>query len=157
MNPLRVLVDPRREDLEFGDGTLLCSAASVLQVGEFQLLQLAYASLFDRELPEALVDRLFASYMLRNEVPYWTRHFARALLAEDDAGHLDPEHRSWHRHDCDYCSDRPRAAPPLLPARPKWRWFRQSLRRPPGSRRRHRGCRHTSSALIPRRGDGIRP
>lgn len=101
MNLLEVLINPEGEELELGERALVCSAANVLQVGEFQLLQLAYASWFGRDLPEALVDRLFASYMLRNEVPHWARHFARAILAEDADGRLDPDHPAWHRYDHD--------------------------------------------------------
>ena len=101
MNLLEVLINPEGEELELGERALVCSAANVLQVGEFQLLQLAYANWFGRDLPEALVDRLFASYMLRDEVPHWARHFARAILAEDADGRLDPDHPAWHRYDHD--------------------------------------------------------
>lgn len=102
MNLLEVLINPEGEELELGERALVCSAANVLQIGEFQLLQLAYASWFGRDLPEALVDRLFASYMLRNEAPHWARDFARAILARDEAGGLDPDHPDWHRYDHDY-------------------------------------------------------
>lgn len=102
MNLLEVLINPQGEELEAGDKALVCSAANVLQIGEFQLLQLAYADWFGRDLPEALLDPLFASYMLRNQVPPWARHFARAVLTLDAAGRLDPDHPGWHRYDHDY-------------------------------------------------------
>ena len=102
MNLLEVLINPQGEELELGERALICSAANVLQIGEFQLLQLAYASWFGRDLPEALVDRLFTSYMLRDEVSHWARHFARAILAQDEAGRLEPGHPDWHRYDHDY-------------------------------------------------------
>lgn len=107
MNLLEVLINPQGEEMELGERALVCSAANVLQIGEFQLLQLAYADWFGRDLPEALVDRLFASYMLRNEVPPWARHFARAILAQDEAGRLDPDHPHWHRYDHDFRAEAP--------------------------------------------------
>ena len=102
MNLLEVLINPQGEEMELGERALVCSAANVLQIGEFQVLQLAYASWFGRDLPEGLIDRLFTSYMLRNEVPHWARHFARTVLAQDEAGRLDPDHPDWHRYDHDY-------------------------------------------------------
>lgn len=99
MNLFSVLINPQREELELGERALVCSAANVLQVGEFQLLQLAYRSWFGEDLPEALTDRLFTSYMLRNEVPHWARHFARTILARDAHGGLDPNSPAWHRYD----------------------------------------------------------
>jgi hypothetical protein len=111
MNLLEVLINPQGEELELGERALVCSAANVLQIGEFQLLQLAYSNWFGRDLPEALVDRLFASYMLRNEVPHWARHFARAILAQDEAGRLDPDHPAWH-HDHDYRKGTPAGGVP---------------------------------------------
>lgn len=107
MNLLEVLINPQGEELEAGEKALVCSAANVLQIGEFQLLQLAYADWFGRDLPEGLVDRLFASYMLRDEVPAWARHFARAVLTLDAAGRLDPDHPDWHRYDHDYRGNPP--------------------------------------------------
>ena len=108
MNLLEVLINPQGEEMELGERALVCSAANVLQIGEFQLLQLAYADWFGRDLPEALVDRLFASYMLRNEVPHWARHFAREILDRDAVGDLDPDQPAWHRFDHTFTP----AAPP---------------------------------------------
>ena len=58
---------------------VVISAANQLQVGEFQLLQLAYKEWFGEDLPEALVSKLFTSYMLHNYVPHWARHYARRM------------------------------------------------------------------------------
>lgn len=102
MNLFSVLIDPQREERELGERALICTAANVLQVGEFQVLQLAHRSWFGQDLHETLIDKLFASYMLRNEVPHWARHFARDILARDAAGALDPDHPAWHRFDHTY-------------------------------------------------------
>jgi hypothetical protein len=108
MNILTVLINPQREELELGERAIVCSAANVLQIGEFQVLQLAYRSWFGRDLPETLIDRLFTSYMLRNEVPHWARHFARDILKRDAAGALDPDHPTWHRFDHTYHHEAPK-------------------------------------------------
>lgn len=107
MNLFSVLIDPQHEERELGERALVCSAANVLQIGEFQVLQLAYRNWFGQDLSEALIDRLFASYMLRNEVPHWARHFARDILDRDAAGGLDPNHSAWHRYDPSHASTPP--------------------------------------------------
>lgn len=99
MNLFSVLIDPQSEERELGERALVCSAANVLQIGEFQFLQLAHSRWFGRDLNEAALNRLFASYMLRNEVPLWARHLAREVLDRDAAGRLDPDHPAWHRYD----------------------------------------------------------
>ena len=66
MNLLQTLMRPDREEMELGERTLVAKAANILQVGEFQLLQLAYQGWHNRDLPEALVSQLFSSYMLKN-------------------------------------------------------------------------------------------
>jgi hypothetical protein len=102
MNFFEVLLHPDQEELEFKERALVCSAANVLQVGEFQLLQLAHREWFDNDLPEALVARLFKDYMLRSEVPHWARHYARLVLMRDERGLLDPNDPAYHRYDHDY-------------------------------------------------------
>jgi len=42
MNFFETLIHPDREELENAERVLVCRAANVLQIGEFQLLQLAY-------------------------------------------------------------------------------------------------------------------
>ena len=55
MNFFDVLLHPDREELEIGERALVGMAANILQVGEFQVLQLAYMEWFGKDLPEALV------------------------------------------------------------------------------------------------------
>ena len=40
-------------------------------------------------MPEALVSRLFTSYMLQNEVPHWAQHYARRVIERHARGQLD--------------------------------------------------------------------
>jgi len=104
MNLWRTLLRPDEEELELGERTLVSKAANILQVGEFQLLQLAYRDWFGRDLPEALVSRLFSSYMLDSEVPHWARSYARQILDEDAAGRIDDARAEYHVYDHDYRS-----------------------------------------------------
>ncbi len=84
------------------DRLVVVEAANLLQVGEFQLLQLAYREWFGEDLPEALVAQLFATYMLKNEVPHWARHYARLILMREERGALDCDAPTYHRYDHDY-------------------------------------------------------
>jgi hypothetical protein len=102
MNFFQVLLHPDREELEFKERAQVCSAANVLQVGEFQLLQLAYREWFGEDLPEALVAKLFTDYMMHSEVPHWARHYARVVLMREESGQLDINNPSYHRYDHDY-------------------------------------------------------
>lgn len=101
------LLHPDREELESADRMIVAEAANILQVGEFQLLQLAYREWFGRDLPEALVANLFSAYMLRNEVPHWARHYARLVLMREERGSLDGNDARYHRYDHDYHTEVP--------------------------------------------------
>ncbi len=100
MNFFETLLHPDREEDE--ERAKISHAANLLQVGEFQLLQRAHRKWFNKDLPEALVARLFTAYMLRNEVPHWARHYARRIVELDGLGKLDEQELSYHRYDVDY-------------------------------------------------------
>ena len=108
MNFFETLIHPDREELENAERVHVCRAANVLQVGEFQLLQLAYKEWFGEDLPEALVARLFSSYMLDSEVPHWARHYARVILIRAEHNRLDDNDPRYHRYDHDYVTHVPR-------------------------------------------------
>ena len=108
MTLLETLIHPDREELEMKERLIVISAANQLQVGEFQLLQLAYRDWYDEDLPEALVARLFKSYMLKNDVPPWARHYARRILDRLESGDLDDNALAFHRYDYDYHTSMPR-------------------------------------------------
>jgi len=100
MNFFETLIRPDKE--EQTERAEVARAANFLQVGEFQLLQLAYKEWHGQDLPEALVDRLFAAYMLHNEVPHWARQYARNILRLEEQGRLDDLDPKYHRYDADY-------------------------------------------------------
>ena len=96
------LLKPDHEELEMKERLVVISAANQLQVGEFQLLQLAYREWYGEDLPEALVTKLFTSYMLHHQVPHWARHYARRILEGYERGEVDDSAPKFHRYDHDY-------------------------------------------------------
>ena len=99
-NFFQTLIRPDRE--ETPDRAEIARAANLLQVGEFQFLQLAYNEWFSEEMPERLCDKFFMGYMLQDSVPHWARHYARRILALDREGTLNDLDPRYHRYDSDY-------------------------------------------------------
>ncbi len=102
MNLFQTLLRPDKEELEHGDRALIAKAANILQVGEFQLLQLAYHDWHNKDLPEAIISQLFSSYMFGDEVPHWARHYARKIIDAEAQGGLNDNEPSFHTYDHDY-------------------------------------------------------
>jgi len=94
------LIEPDHE--EAGERSLVIQAANLLQVGEFQLLQLAYADWHGHDMPAALIDGMFSRYMFHDEVPIWARAYAHRILDMDRNGELDDSRPAFHRFDSDY-------------------------------------------------------
>jgi hypothetical protein len=102
----QTLLKPDRE--EDSERAEVAKAANLLQIGEFQLLQLAHYAWHGAEMLEAAKDTIFGSYMLRNQVPVWARHYARRVIELDEQDELDDRDPRYHRYDVDYFK-----APPL--------------------------------------------
>ena len=100
MNLFKTLIHPDHE--EHPERAEVARAANLLQIGEFQLLQLAYEDWFGSDMPAGESDRLFGAYMMHNQVPAWARHYARRILGLDAAGMLDDSDPAYHRYDPDY-------------------------------------------------------
>jgi hypothetical protein len=105
MSLIETLIRPDKEVQD--DRSEVVKAANLLQVGEFQLLQLAFYDWHKRDMPDAVIDRLFANYMLHSEVPFWARQYARKIIAQDAAGELNDQEPYYHRYDADYHTDVP--------------------------------------------------
>jgi len=101
------LLRPDQEEQQHPERTEVARAANHLQVGEFQLLQLAYREWHDQDLPIALVDRLFNAYMLHDEVPHWARHYARQINRLADEGRIHDQDPRYHRYDHEYVTHVP--------------------------------------------------
>jgi hypothetical protein len=99
---LETLLRPDHDDAEMRERSVVIDAANQLQVGEFQLLQLAYREWYGEDLPESQVSKIFTDYMLRSEVPHWARHFARNIVQGCERGAIDENARRYHRYDHEY-------------------------------------------------------
>lgn len=100
-----VFFRPDRE--EQSEKSEIIDAANLLQIGEFQLLQLAYEDWFGQPLANDQVDTLFAEYMLKQHVPAWARHYARNILRGHHFGRLDIYDPGFHRYDRNYVTHVP--------------------------------------------------
>ncbi|MDD9924358.1 MAG: hypothetical protein OXR03_00890 [Rhodospirillaceae bacterium] len=103
---IRTLLRPDREETN-PEADEIARAVNILQIGEFQLLQLAYKDWYGEELPESMTDRLFADYMLRKQVPHWARHYARRIDDWHQRDLLDANNPDYHRYDRSYSKTAP--------------------------------------------------
>ena len=94
------LIRPDREENE--ERALVARAANILEIGEFQILQIAYYEWFGEEMPEAMTDHIFRTFMMQSQVPHWAKHFARQIIDEEQKGTLDERSPYYHRYDSDY-------------------------------------------------------
>ena len=100
MNFFQTLLHPDHEDDPVrGD---IANAANLLQIGEFQILQIAYAEWHGEDLTGHGLDQMFNAYMLNGEVPPWARHFARKIIQQAASGEVDIGDAAFHRFDSEY-------------------------------------------------------
>ncbi len=78
-------------DLMPPDSRLVSDSASILRLREFDRFRAAWRSWFGRAPDDRAVERVFAAFMFHQRVPHWVRHFARRVIHDSEAGHLDPE------------------------------------------------------------------
>lgn len=102
----RTLMRPDRE--ENPEKSVVARAANVLQIGEFQLLQLAYQEWYGQDMPDYMSDRIFRAYMLHGEVPSWAKAYADRILRQDEIGLIDANESHYHRYDQEYVTHVPR-------------------------------------------------
>tara|TARA_Y100000590_G_scaffold426219_1_gene535059 strand:+ start:18 stop:536 length:519 start_codon:yes stop_codon:yes gene_type:complete len=79
-------------------------AANLLQIGEFQLIQLAYKVWYGKNLPEDKINKIFSEYMVRGIIPIWVAFYARDILKLDQANVLNSYDEKYHIHDNEYGS-----------------------------------------------------
>ncbi|MDJ0945999.1 MAG: hypothetical protein QNJ30_21335 [Kiloniellales bacterium] len=99
-NFLQTLIRPDQDENE--DRALIAHAANILEIGEFQLLQLAYYEWHGCDMPEAQTDTIFHGFMMQNRVPHWAKHFARRVLEHEERDELNARHPYFHRYDSEY-------------------------------------------------------
>ena len=77
-------------------------AANLLQIGEFQLVQLAYKVWYGKDLPEDKINKIFSEYMVTGIIPIWVTYYAKDILKLDQANVLDSYNEKYHVYDHEF-------------------------------------------------------
>ena len=77
-------------------------AANLLHIGEFQLVQLAYKSWYNENLPEDRINKIFSEYMVTGIIPVWVTHYAQDILKLNKANVLDSFNDKYHVYDHEF-------------------------------------------------------
>ena len=97
---LRTLVKPDWDDNPKRSEIL--HAANLLHIGEFQLVQLAYKSWYNENLPEDRINKIFSEYMVTGIIPVWVTHYAQDILKLNKANVLDSFNDKYHVYDHEF-------------------------------------------------------
>ena len=97
---LKTLVKPDWDDNPKRSEIL--DAANLLQIGEFQLIQLAYKVWYMEELPEHRIDKIFSEYMVTGIIPIWVTYYAKDILKLNQANVLDSYNEKYHVYDHEF-------------------------------------------------------
>lgn len=100
MKFLQALLHPDHD--EDPERALIIHAANLLQIGEFQLLQLAFERWHGREMSAAEGDRYFRLFMLEGRNLPFVLHYARQIVTLEGEGRLNDAAPQYHRYDRDY-------------------------------------------------------
>jgi len=97
---LRTLIKPDWDDNPKRSEIL--HAANLLQIGEFQLIQLAYKAWYKEDLPEDKINKIFSEYMVTGIMPIWVTYYAKDILKLDQANVLDNYNEKYHVYDYEF-------------------------------------------------------
>ena len=97
---LKTLVKPDWDDNPKRSEILY--AANILQIGEFQLIQLAYKVWFGEDLPENKINKIFEEYMIRGIMPIWVTYYAKDIIKLDNANVLNSYDEKYHVYDHEF-------------------------------------------------------
>ena len=97
---LRTLIKPDLDDNPKRSEIL--DAANLLQIGEFQLIQLAYKVWYGKNLPEDKIDKIFSEYMITGIIPIWVTDYAQDILKLSKANVLDSYNQKYHVYDHEF-------------------------------------------------------
>ena len=97
---LKTLVKPDWDDNPKRSEIL--HASNLLQIGEFQLIQLAYKVWYKQELPEDKISKIFSEYMVTGIIPVWVTHYAEYILKLNKANVLDSFNDKYHVYDHEF-------------------------------------------------------
>lgn len=77
-------------------------AANLLEIGEFQLIQLAYNSWYGKDLPEDKISKIFSEYMITGIIPIWVTYYANDILKLNKANVLNIYNEKYHIYDHEF-------------------------------------------------------
>jgi hypothetical protein len=77
-------------------------AANLLQIGEFQLIQLAYKVWYNENLSEDKINKIFSEYMITGIIPIWVTYYAKDILKLNQANVLDDYNEKYHIYDHEF-------------------------------------------------------
>ena len=97
---LKTLIKPDWDDNPKRSEIL--NAANLLQIGEFQLIQLAYKVWYREDLPEDKINNIFSEYMITGIIPIWVTFYARDILKLEQANVLDSYNEKYHVYDHEF-------------------------------------------------------
>ena len=97
---LRTLIKPDWDDNPKRSEVL--SAANLLQIGEFQLIQLAYKVWHNEDLPENKINKIFNEYMITEIIPIWVTYYAKDIIKLDKANVLNGYAEKYHVYDHEF-------------------------------------------------------
>ena len=97
---LRTLINPDWDDNSKRSEIL--HAANLLQVGEFQLIQLAYKIWYKEDLPENKINKIFEEYMITGIIPIWVTYYAKDIIKLDNANVLHSYDEKYHIYDHEF-------------------------------------------------------
>jgi hypothetical protein len=103
---LKTLIKPDWDDSP--KRSEIIQAANLIQIGEFQLIQLAYKAWYEHDLPENKINNIFNEYMVTGIVPIWVTYYAKDIVKLDKANILNSYNKKYHIYDHefgDYISD----------------------------------------------------
>ena len=97
---LKTLVKPDWDDNPKRSEIL--NAANLLEVGEFQLIQLSYKVWYKKDLPEDKINKIFSEYMVNGIIPIWVIYYARDIIKLDKARVLNSYEEKYHVYDHEF-------------------------------------------------------
>ena len=97
---LKTLIKPDWDDNP--NRSEILNAANLLQIGEFQLIQLAYKVWFREDLPENKINKIFEEYMIRGIIPIWVTYYAKDIIKLDNANILNGYDEKYHVYDHEF-------------------------------------------------------
>ena len=97
---LKTLIKPDWDDNP--KRSKILHAANLLQIGEFQLIQLAYRVWFKENLPENKINKIFKEYMIKGIIPIWATYYAKDIIKLDDANVLNAYDEKYHVYDHEF-------------------------------------------------------